>query len=67
MRIVLSTLAALAAFAGALHAEPAQPLRSDQVAFRALYKELVETNTARSSGSCTVAAAKMGAWLAAAG
>ena len=32
---------------------PMPPLRPDQVAFRALYKELVETNTALSVGSCT--------------
>jgi hypothetical protein len=32
---------------------PMPPLRPDQVAFRALYKELVETNTTLSSGSCT--------------
>jgi len=67
MRLTLSALAAVAALAGAAHAEPAAPLRSDQVAFRALYKELVETNTTLSSGSCTEAAAKMGARLTAAG
>src|ERR1700761_6045737 len=43
------------------------PLRPDQQEFRALYKELVETNTTLSAGSCTVAAAKMGARLKAAG
>ena len=41
--------------------------RPDQVAFRALYKELVETNTTASVGSCTAAAQKMGARLKAAG
>ena len=35
----------------------AQTLRPDQVQFRALYKELVETNTSLSVGSCTEAAA----------
>jgi acetylornithine deacetylase/succinyl-diaminopimelate desuccinylase-like protein len=45
----------------------AQALRTDQVEFRALYKELVETNTSLSVGSCTEAAAKMQAHLAAAG
>ena len=34
---------------------PMPPLRPDQVAFRALYKELVETNTTLSAGSCTLA------------
>jgi acetylornithine deacetylase/succinyl-diaminopimelate desuccinylase-like protein len=43
------------------------PLRPDQVTFRALYKELVETNTTLSVGSCTVAAQKMAAHLKAAG
>ncbi|MEO8302160.1 MAG: M20/M25/M40 family metallo-hydrolase [Rhizomicrobium sp.] len=41
--------------------------RPDQLKFRALYKELVETNTTLSSGSCTLAAQKMGAHLKAAG
>ena len=45
----------------------AQDLRPDQVKFREIYKELVETNTSLSAGSCTVAAAKMGARLKAAG
>jgi acetylornithine deacetylase/succinyl-diaminopimelate desuccinylase-like protein len=39
----------------------------DQLAFRDLYRELVETNTTLSSGSCTEAAEKMGARLRAAG
>ena len=46
---------------------PAQPLRPDQAAFRALYKELVETDTTRSRGSCTDAAAKLAVRLKAAG
>jgi acetylornithine deacetylase/succinyl-diaminopimelate desuccinylase-like protein len=45
----------------------AADLRPDQAQFRAIYKELVETNTTLSSGSCTEAAAKMGARLKAAG
>jgi acetylornithine deacetylase/succinyl-diaminopimelate desuccinylase-like protein len=43
------------------------PLRPDQVEFKALYKELVETNTTASSGSCTLAAERMAAHLKAAG
>jgi acetylornithine deacetylase/succinyl-diaminopimelate desuccinylase-like protein len=43
------------------------PLRPDQVAFRALYKELVETNTALSVGSCTLAAQRMAVHLKMAG
>jgi len=46
---------------------PMTPLRPDQVAFLALYKELVETNTTLSAGSCTLAADKMAAHLTAAG
>lgn len=45
----------------------AQTLRPDQAAFRALYQELVETNTTLSVGSCTDAAAKMAVRLKAAG
>lgn len=40
---------------------------SDEAAFRSLYKELVEINTTRSVGSCTVAAEAMRTRLAAAG
>jgi len=43
------------------------PLRPDQVAYRALYKELVETNTTLSAGSCTLAAQRMAVHLKAAG
>ena len=46
---------------------PMKPLRPDQVAFRALYKELVETNTTLSAGDCTLAAQKMAAHLKDAG
>jgi len=45
----------------------ADEARPDQLAFRALYKELVETNTALSAGSCTLAAERMAAHLRAAG
>ena len=41
--------------------------RPDQTAFKSLYKELVETNTTVSVGSCTLAAEKMAARLKAAG
>jgi acetylornithine deacetylase/succinyl-diaminopimelate desuccinylase-like protein len=41
--------------------------RPDQVAFRGLYKELVETNTTLSVGSCTQAAAQIATRLKAAG
>jgi len=41
--------------------------RPDQQRFRALYKELIETNTSLSAGSCTLAASRMAAHLKAAG
>jgi acetylornithine deacetylase/succinyl-diaminopimelate desuccinylase-like protein len=41
--------------------------RADQLAFRDLYRELIETNTSHSSGSCTLAAERMTARLRAAG
>ncbi len=47
-------------------AQEAQP-RADQIAFRELYRELVETNTTLSSGSCTLAAERMAARMKAAG
>jgi acetylornithine deacetylase/succinyl-diaminopimelate desuccinylase-like protein len=54
----------LAAFA---QEPPMPPLRPDQVEFRALYKELVETNTTLSVGSCTLAAQRIATHLKAAG
>ncbi|OYQ35135.1 peptidase M20 [Sandarakinorhabdus cyanobacteriorum] len=65
VRHLFATAAAIA-LAGPAFAQPA-PLRPDQQAFRALYKELVETNTSVSSGSCNLAAERMAAWLKAAG
>ena len=46
---------------------PTQTPRPDQTAFRALYEELVETNTTLSEGSCTLAGERMAARLIAAG
>jgi acetylornithine deacetylase/succinyl-diaminopimelate desuccinylase-like protein len=46
---------------------PMPPLRPDQVEFRALYKEFVETNTTLSAGSCTLLAEKITAHLKSAG
>jgi len=46
---------------------PAGAARADQLAFRELYRELIETNTSHSIGSCTLAAEKMSAHLRAAG
>ena len=60
-------LVALATAANAQTAEPPKTVRPDQLAFRDLYKELVEINTTLSVGSCTQAAEAMGARLKAAG
>lgn len=57
---------ALALFATQAGAQTAAP-RPDQLAFRDLYKELVETDTSVSTGSCTAAAEKLAARLKAAG
>jgi acetylornithine deacetylase/succinyl-diaminopimelate desuccinylase-like protein len=56
--------AALALFTAASTAQAPPP---DEVAFRALYKQLVEINTTRSVGSCTEAAQAMRAHLQGAG
>lgn len=56
-----------AALAATVSSAQAQALRPDQARFRALYKELVETNTTLSVGNCTQAAAQIGARLKAAG
>jgi acetylornithine deacetylase/succinyl-diaminopimelate desuccinylase-like protein len=59
--------AAAIALAFSAQAASAQAPRPDQAEFRSLYKELVETNTTLSSGSCTLAAERMAARLKAAG
>ncbi len=59
--------AAVLALAFTAQTASAQALRPDQLEYRALYKELVETNTTLSSGSCTLAAERMAARLKAAG
>jgi acetylornithine deacetylase/succinyl-diaminopimelate desuccinylase-like protein len=62
---VLSAIGVAIAMQTAAIGEEAQmpPLRPDQVTFLALYKELVETNTTLSAGSCTLAAERMAAHL----
>jgi acetylornithine deacetylase/succinyl-diaminopimelate desuccinylase-like protein len=65
---MFKTLAVSAAFlASTAPAALAQAPRPDQLEFRALYKELVETNTTLSAGSCTLAADRMIVRLKAAG
>ena len=67
MRLALSTglIAGLALFACAAVADPVFGPDPTEPAFRALYKELVETNTTLSAGSCTLAAERMAALSAA--
>ena len=71
-----TALGLLAAQAHAADVPPAKPAtavapataeRPDQTAFRAVFKELVETNTSLSAGSCTLATERMAARLRAAG
>ncbi len=65
MKHFLAVAATLVSF-GALAAPP-QDTQAGEQRFRELYKELVETNTTLSAGSCTLAAARMAARLKAAG
>jgi acetylornithine deacetylase/succinyl-diaminopimelate desuccinylase-like protein len=67
LKRVLAAVLAIGLAGGSAGGAAAQDLRPDQVKFREIYKELVETNTSLSAGSCTAAAAKMGARLKAAG
>jgi acetylornithine deacetylase/succinyl-diaminopimelate desuccinylase-like protein len=66
MRLFPMTIALAASLSVSLPVSAAD-LRPDQAAFRGLYKELVETNTSLSVGSCTLAAERMAARLKAAG
>src|SRR5215203_829725 len=61
------SLRLLIALVVAASAHATAQTRPDQTAFRDLYRELVETDTRLSSGSCTLAAERMAARLRAAG
>lgn len=63
----LTAFALAAALPAAARAQTPAPLRPDQTAFRALYQELVETDTSATTGSCTVLADKIEARLRQAG
>jgi acetylornithine deacetylase/succinyl-diaminopimelate desuccinylase-like protein len=68
MKRFLAAAAACAAFfASSAFAVPPQDSPAGEQRFRELYKELVETNTALSAGSCTLAAERLAARLKAAG
>lgn len=66
MKKVAAMMIGASLIAGAAFAQSNAP-RPDQTEFRALYKELVETNTTLSAGSCTLASERMAARLGAAG
>jgi hypothetical protein len=67
----ITALVSAGMLSAALPALPAlaaeAPLRADQQTFHDTYKELVETNTTLSAGSCTLAATRMAARLRAGG
>ncbi|MFT3907332.1 MAG: M20/M25/M40 family metallo-hydrolase [Steroidobacteraceae bacterium] len=60
--LLIASLLAAASLTSLTHAAD-----NGEAAFRSLYKELVETNTSLSAGSCTLAAERMAAHLRAAG
>jgi acetylornithine deacetylase/succinyl-diaminopimelate desuccinylase-like protein len=62
LAVTAATVAALSAFAA-----PPQDSPAGEQRFRELYKELVETNTTLSAGSCTLAAERVAARLKSAG
>ncbi len=66
MKTLLGSLLAATVLSTSAHAAPPGP-SAGEADFRALYKELIETNTTQSAGSCTLAAERMAARLKAAG
>ncbi|WP_271299096.1 M20/M25/M40 family metallo-hydrolase [Sphingomonas sp. CV7422] len=68
-RIVFGAAALAVPLAASAQVAPAPPstLRPDQQAFRALYQEMVETDTSITTGSCTALADKVEGRLKAAG
>ncbi|KAB2855498.1 MAG: M20/M25/M40 family metallo-hydrolase, partial [Sphingopyxis terrae] len=66
MKIMSALLSSALLVAAPATAQQTAP-RADQLAFRDLYQELVETDTTLSAGSCTLAAERMAARLKAAG
>ena len=67
LRTLLATTALLAGMTTAAVAADTAAPRAGEAEFRALYKELVETNTSLSVGSCTLAAERLANRLKAAG
>ena len=67
IRTLLATTALLAGMTTAAVAADTAAPRAGEAEFRTLYKELVETNTTLSAGSCTLAAERLANRLKAAG
>jgi acetylornithine deacetylase/succinyl-diaminopimelate desuccinylase-like protein len=67
MHKTLVLIAFAGILAGAASSDARAHVASGEARFRALYKELIETNTTLSAGSCTLAAERMAAHLRAAG
>src|SRR5579864_1884108 len=67
MHKTLVLIAFAGILAGAASSDARAQVASGEARFRALYKELIETNTTLSAGSCTLAAERMAAHLRAAG
>lgn len=65
--LLFTAAAATATGTGAAAMAATPPPRADQLEFRELFRELIDTNTSHSVGSCTLAAEKMAAHLRAAG
>jgi acetylornithine deacetylase/succinyl-diaminopimelate desuccinylase-like protein len=65
--VVAASALALLILALPAGAQAASAPNAGELKFRELYKELIETNTALSNGSCTLAAERMAARLKAAG
>jgi acetylornithine deacetylase/succinyl-diaminopimelate desuccinylase-like protein len=65
MKLLFAVAAAIASLSA--FAVPPQDTPAGEQRFRELYKELVETNTTLSAGSCTLAAERLAARLKAAG
>ncbi len=66
MKTMIAIAAALSLVPAVVRADEPAP-RKDQLAFRDLYKELVETDTSVATGSCTALAEKLAARFSAAG
>ncbi len=67
VHMALGLAAVIVSASSPVLAQPSAPLRPDQQAFRALYQEMVETDTSITTGDCTALAAKVAARFKAAG